>query len=334
MFRSIFPLLAAALLAASGPSAAADEDPLLFRLDGRDYRVSDLPARLALARYDLEFEHHFKLGQLIDDALFDAHVAGLAATTGREPAAVRAELLATEPPTDAEVETLYAANRERIGAPLDQVRTRIAQFITAQRQEGRKRQVLLALAGEGRFQSAQTAPTPPTIDIATDGFPARGATQPKVTVVEFADYQCPFCRAAAGVLHELLASNPETLRVVYIDFPINPSGISRTVAMGAVCAAEQDRYWDYHDLAFERQRQLDAEAATTLAGLLSLDSATFQNCLAKPETAAQVARAENEARRLGLDSTPSLFLNGRRLILQDIQNELPRVVEAAIEAAG
>ena len=270
----------------------------------------------------------------IDDAVFDTHVADLATETGRDPATVRGELLAAEPPTDAEVEALYAANRERIGAPLEQVRPRIEQFITAQRQAGRKRQVLLALAGEGRFETALAAPQPPRIDIAIDGFPSRGAEQPKVTVVEFADYQCPYCRDAAGVLHELLKSNPDTLRVVYIDFPINPSGISREVAMGAVCAAEQDRYWDYHDLAFERQRQLDTQAATMLAGLLSLDTAAFESCLDKPETAAQVARAESEARRLGLDSTPTLFLNGRRLILQDIRNELPRVVEAAIEEAG
>ena len=247
---------------------------------------------------------------------------------------MRGELLAAEPPTDAEVEALYAANRERIGAPLEQVRPRIEQFITAQRQAGRKRQVLLALAGEGRFETVLAAPQPPRIDIAIDGFPSRGAEQPKVTVVGFADYQCPYCRDAARVLHELLKSNPDTLRVVYIDFPINPSGISREVAMGAVCAAEQDRYWDYHDLAFERQRQLDTQAATMLAGLLSLDTAAFESCLDKPETAAQVARAESEARRLGLDSTPTLFLNGRRLILQDIRNELPRVVEAAIEEAG
>ena len=147
------------------------------------------------------------------------------------------------------------------------------------------------------------------------------------------------------VRNELLAVTPATeaeiearygdrLRVVFVDFPINPSGISRIVARGAACAAEQGRFWDYHDLAFERQRQLDASAPGTLAAALKLDMTAFQSCLAAPRAQAVVARGAAEAARLGLDSTPTLFLNGRRLILPSIERDLPVAIEAALAEAG
>lgn len=315
-------------------AAAAAEEPVLFRLDGTDYNADSLPDGLALKLHQLEFEHHFKVLQLVDDAIFEAYVDSLVAASDGDRTATVAELLTVPPATDHEIEALYRSNQARINAPLDQVRERIALFVEGQRRVLRKRELVAALSEEGRLQQTLREPKPPLIEFALEAYPARGAEQPAVTVVEFADYQCPFCRTAGKVLEGLLADHPDRLRVVYVDFPVNPSGISRVVAHGAVCAAEQDRFWEYHDLAFERQRQLDAAAPDTLAAALQLDVAVFQSCMAEPRAEAQVARGAAEAMRLGLDSTPTLFINGRRLILQDIERELPLAVEAALAHAG
>ena len=323
------------LVLALGASALASADEtVLFRLDGQAHRASDLPDALALKLNQLDVEHYYKLQQLVDDAVVDAWVSQQAAASGRDREQVRNELLAVTPATETEIEALYRANKARIGAPFTQVRDRIASFIEGQRRVVRQRELVARLAEEGRLERTLVEPLPPRIDIDISGYPARGAENPTVTVVEFADYQCPFCRAAGGVLEQMLSRYGDRLRVVFVDFPINPSGISRIVARGAACAAEQGRFWDYHDLAFERQRQLDASAPGTLAAALKLDMTAFQSCLAAPRAQAVVARGAAEAARLGLDSTPTLFLNGRRLILPSIERDLPVAIEAALAEAG
>ena len=334
MTRTPAALLLSVSLTAAGPLAADGHDTPLFTLDGETHTSGELPARLALALYEMEFEQYFKRRQLVEDAAFQAYAGQEAAATGRSLEETVASLLVVQPPSEEELRALYEVNRQRINAPFEQVRDRIARFVVGQQREARKSELVAALAAEGRFEPALREPLPPRIDIATEGFPARGAEDATVTVVEFADYQCPYCKAAGDVLEALVAAHPDTLRVVFIDFPINPSGISRQVALGAECARQQDRYWDYHELAFERQRELDPNSAVELARALALEPEAFRECMEDPATAAQVARAEAEALRLGLDSTPSLFIEGRPVILQDIERDLPRVVEQALEAAG
>ena len=114
----------------------------------------------------------------------------------------------------------------------------------------------------------------------------------------------------------------DDLRIVFMDFPVNPSGISKTIALGAACANQQDKFWAYHDLAFERQDQLSAESAEQLAGELGLNIESFQNCMSSNESIDHVARSISEAERLGLSGTPTFFLNGRRLHLHDFESDL------------
>lgn len=162
-------------------------------------------------------------------------------------------------------------------------------------------------------------PTPATI-ILDDSAAERGDPDAAVTIVEYTDYQCPFClRHSAETLPRMLAEMVETGRVRYVikDFPldsIHPE--ARSAAVAARCAGDQDAYWEMHDELFARQGEwsgLGAAAAdvfTSIATELSLDSAAFTDCLAGSQYDAVVQENQNEGIALGVTGTPAFFING------------------------
>ena len=145
--------------------------------------------------------------------------------------------------------------------------------------------------------------------------PARGGEFGKVTVVEFADYQCPFCGQAEGLLKQVLEAYPKDVRLVYKQFPlttIHPQAMA--AAKAAVAAGRQGKYWEMHDLLFENQRQLSPEKYTEFAEKLALDVAQFQKDMESPEVLAQINRDLQDGKAADVSGTPTLFVNGKRLV--------------------
>ena len=171
---------------------------------------------------------------------------------------------------------------------------------------------------ESPLQPPATRPKP--ADIAPDTYAgAMGDPDAPVTIVEFTDYQCPFCqRHSLETLPRLVAEKIETGEIYYVlkDLPldsIHPN--AREAAVAARCAGEQDAYWEMHDALFEGQEgwaQVSApeEAFVDLATSLGLDSDAFSTCLADEKNATAVQTDVDEATSLGADSTPFFFING------------------------
>ena len=333
-FASLRTLWIAAVTAASlmlGGPAVANEDRTLFRFDGLDYSASDLPPALRQQMFDAYQRYYDAVSAIVRDAAFDLHVADLAESSGKDAAAVRADLLPGGAIPEAQLQAFYDQNRQRIGAPFQQVKGQIAEYLQGARANAAKTAVVAKLAEEGKLDAGLPAPELPVVKINTEGFPFKGPAEAPVTIVEFADYQCPHCKSAAPVMRDVLQRHAGKVRVVFIDFPINRSGISRLVAKGAVCAAEQGRFWDFHDLAFEKQASLTVSAPASLAEQIGLDKAAFDNCYQSQAPERKVASAEAEAERLGLSSTPTIFVNGQRLrLVRGLAGDLNRAVEQAL----
>ena len=313
------------VLTAHGAAAADD----LFRFNGRTYGADLASPKLRALLYDLENQYYQQRSALADELLFERYLQAEAGTRGVEPAKLAEELLRIQPPGEEDIRSFYDANAARIGQSYEQVRERIEQHLTEQRLRAAKAKLIAGIKKSSDYQSLLTPPEPPPLDIATDGFPRKGADAPRFTIVEFGDYQCPNCAKAARVLRRIIDQYPEEVQVIYMDFPINRSGVSRLVAEGAACAQRQGRFWDYHDLAFEQQSRLDGDAPLALARALELDETAFAACLAGRAPKTQVARAASEARRLGLTGTPSIFVNGRPLRSRHLERDLRRLIGAA-----
>jgi protein-disulfide isomerase len=165
-------------------------------------------------------------------------------------------------------------------------------------------------------------PTVPLATILRADAAAKGRSDAPVTIVEFSDFQCPACGQAFRDLHEVLARRSD-IRLVFRNFPLDSAcneAISRAMhpdacraAIAAECARQQNRFWEYHDRLFENQRTLDRESLFRYAREVGLDIPAFRACLDDPATEARIEEDVRAGIAAGIQSTPTLFINGRRI---------------------
>ena len=328
--RGILSAIVAVTLVA--PASAWAEDDALFRYKGFDYSATDLSPEVRQALFDLDMDYYNKHQQLLDNALVEIYLKQTAEERGLTLEATRAELLPVSPPTEQQIRVFYDSNKDRIPYPYDQVKGQISQMLMQQIEGAQKSALVASIKSSEEYEIAMPRPEAPWVEIAIEGYPSKGPADAPVTVVEFADFQCPHCKSASAVLDKLSGQFGDQMRVVFMDFPINPSGISRVVAWGAVCADRQGKFWQYHDLAFNRQAMLDENAPFTLAKSLGLDEAEFKTCFEEDAVRTKVAQAEAEARRLGLSSTPTIYVNGRKVVMEDMEEDLSEAIQTALDA--
>jgi protein-disulfide isomerase/uncharacterized membrane protein len=150
----------------------------------------------------------------------------------------------------------------------------------------------------------------------------KGRADAPVTIVEFSDFQCPACGQAFRDLHELLAARTD-VRLVFRNFPLDSAcndALPRPIhpdacnaAIAAECARQQSRFWEYHDVLFANQRTLDRDSLFRYARDVGIDIATFRTCLDDPATRARISEDARAGIAAGVESTPTLFINGRRI---------------------
>jgi protein-disulfide isomerase/uncharacterized membrane protein len=154
--------------------------------------------------------------------------------------------------------------------------------------------------------------------------PSKGPAGAPVQVVEFSDFLCPYCRSLAGALQGFLPQSGNRLQLYYKNYPLDQSCNPHlkasahpgacNLALGGICASEQGKFWAYHDKVFGAQLQEPQAAdAARLAGEAGLDSGAVQACMASPGTRGRLAAQIEEAHRTGVQATPTLFINGKKL---------------------
>jgi len=183
-------------------------------------------------------------------------------------------------------------------------------------------------AAAGSAAPAAAPAAPERHDIPVGDSPARGPADAPVTIIEFADFQCPFSLRADGVLRQAFELYPGRLRLVYKHLPLSIHPQARSAAVAAEAAREQDHFWEMHDLLFRNPGELDREAFLRYAGELGLDLDRFAADLDSGELAARVDADIAAAEEVQAAVTPTLFVNGKRL-----RNYMLNTVRRAIEEA-
>jgi len=152
---------------------------------------------------------------------------------------------------------------------------------------------------------------PPKIEIPFDPARLRGDPKAPVTIVEFADFDCLYCRKAEATLKDILAKYPTQVKVGYRDFPLSRMHPQAELAAEASrCAGEQGKYWDYHDLLFAEPGKEGRDAMIEHAHTLKLDEKQFDGCLSSGRYESQIERDVQLGMRVGVGATPTFFVNG------------------------
>jgi len=215
------------------------------------------------------------------------------------------------PVSEGDVSAWFQANQQRVqGATLDQVRLPIQQLLTEERTQAARDDFLQKLKVK---TPVRVTLEPPRQSVAAGSSPAKGPTGAPIELIEFADFECPYCRAAAPTVARVLATYGERIRFVYRNYPLAIHPNARPAAEAAQCANEQGQFWPYHDRLFAAPDKLSTADLKQTAADLGMDAARFNRCVdehAYQSTVEADARAGADA---GVTGTPAFFINGRML---------------------
>ncbi len=305
-----------------------------FDYDGKSYTGNSLPAAIRNQLYELDVQMNQQRQQMVENYIMEAYLRDRAKAEDTTVEKLAATLLEVPKPDAKAIRAFYDENWERIQQPFDEVKDELEAVVWDEHRQNKALELLKTVKADKQFQLTLPVPDAPVFEINTAGYPFKGNKDAAITIVEFADFQCPHCKVASEEAARFMTEHAEQARLVYRHMPINPSGISRKVAAGSVCADQQGKFWEYHDLAFAQQDKLNDKSALGLATELKLDEAAFKTCLEDPKTAEAITASVEEATALGISGTPSFFVNGKPLDLHgDFAQDLTAAIAALTPAA-
>jgi len=234
-----------------------------------------------------------------------------------------------EPVKDEEVASFYEGNKARIPATLEQAREQIRLYLMNQRKAEIYNGLIARLKKDHGFQSYLD---PLRIDVATEGHPSRGPAAAPVTLVEFSDFECPFCGTLFPTLLRIERSYGDKVRIVFRQFPIaelHPN--APKAAEASLCANEQQRFWELHDAMFSDQQKLTLPDLKAKAAEIKLDMARFNSCLDSGKFADAVKKDLVEGSRAGVSGTPGMFINGRHLSGARPYEEIQQIIDDELQ---
>jgi protein-disulfide isomerase len=320
--------------AAATPAESADPRTVVAQLGGTAITMEEVDARAAGKLERVRNEEYEVRRQALDELIAERLIQKEAASRGlTQEALLKAEVDAkVASPTAGEVKAVYEQNKAAAGGrslaeltPL--IERTLRQQGLAQR-AGAFRSELKAKAGVKVSLDAPRA----QLTVPADA-PALGPATAPVTIVEYLDYQCPFCHRVQGAVDEVMSKYPGKIRFVHRDFLLGKPR-SLPAARAARCAGDQGKFWDYHrDLLTRPGDMGDADLQGRASGL-RLDPAKFSTCLASDRFDAAIQRATASGGALGIEATPTFFVNGRRVVGAVPAEQLAEVIENELGKSG
>jgi protein-disulfide isomerase len=283
----------------------------LFTTGKNTHTLESLPSGFQQSVYDAKKQYYDSLSQISETALLDSHVKKEAEKKKISVEEVEKELFTVSPVSEGEAKKWFDANQFRLGGrPFDGVKTDIMHFLSMEKQQKKREELIQKLKIQESYAFVLAKPIPPKMKIDTEGFPSKGPSTAKVTIVEFADYQCPHCQSTAEVMKKVVSAYENQVKFVFLDYPLSSHRLAFTIAEGAVCADAQGKFWDYHYMAFGNQANLTTDSPTTFAKTLALDMKTFSTCLQASATKDKVLRSKKKGDELHIEGTPTIYIGG------------------------
>ena len=306
---------------AQTPAPAVNPDQVVAEVAGKSITLREVDAKWeefdAAERARIFQAMYQNRRNMIDVIVGDHLIAEAAKAAGQSVDDYVAQEGAKKLPAigEKEIAAFYEQNKDRAqGRTLDQLRAEIKPYLEARREQQARAMLvedLKAKSGAG----VKVMLEPPRYTVETSAAdPVRGNPSAPVTIVEFSDYQCPFCARVNPTLDRIRQTYGDRVKIVFKDFPLPNHPQAPKASEAARCAGEQNKYWEMHDAMFANQRALEVPALKQTARTIGLDGTAFDQCLdsGKWMPAVQAGMALGE--KMGVNSTPTLYINGRAII--------------------
>ncbi len=263
-------------------------------------------AKLSQALYEAR---RAALDEIVANTLMDA----AAKAQGIDRAALIEKEITSKvaPVSDADVAAFYQANQSRLqGAPLDQVKQPIRGYLIQERAQGIRAAYVDSLKAR---TSVRVMLDPPRQTIKSPNSPSKGSANAPIELVEFSDFQCPFCLRADPTVRQVLSTYGDKIRFVYRHYPLPNHPFARPAAEAAACAGEQGKFWPYHDRLFANPSKLTDADLKQHASELGLNTTQFNSCVDTHKLKALIDADVKDGEEAGVNGTPAFYINGRMI---------------------
>ncbi|HPC82137.1 MAG TPA: thioredoxin domain-containing protein [Thermoanaerobaculaceae bacterium] len=301
------------VLPAANVSAAAIQEPAVALFAGQAITASQLEAEASSRLLKVRNEEYRIKAELARDLAFERLQDAAARELGidRDELYRRKVTAAAGEPGKEEVEDLLKRYRAQLPPDEAAARAQVVQYLQEQRTRVREQEWRRELLGRAGFRLLIEPPRA-KVPISPDD-PARGPAEAPIALVEFSDFQCPFCSRVQTSIQRLQQMYGDKLRVVFKQFPLAMHQHARFAAEAALCAGQQGKFWQMHDWLFANQQKIAPESIRSAAPELALDAAAFGACLDQKTFAARVDDDVRLGESIGVTGTPAFLVNGRFL---------------------
>jgi protein-disulfide isomerase len=234
------------------------------------------------------------------------------------------------PPTEAQMRQFY--DRLKSGgqippeASYESLKDRISQALVNQQRQGQMQKVVGDLQKQANLQVNLPQPR---IQVAAEG-PTRGPKDAPVTIVEFSDFECPYCGSAFETVEQVMNAYAGKVRLVYRQFPLSFHPHAAKAAEASLCAADQGKFWEYHDVLFKNQKKLEPTDLKAHATEVGMDAQKFGQCLESGEKKKAVDADQQAGLAAGVGGTPAFFINGIFLNGAQPIDEFKKVIDGEL----
>lgn len=319
--------------AIGGEGSKQKEPGVVARIDDQVITMQELQNALAAQLAKLQEQKH----QLMEAKLEELIAERLLTREAKRRGVTVEELLKAEVAskisevTEAEVTSFITENKARLRGETAELRPKVRDYLREQKVAQQGKAYVTSLRQAAKVAVLLEELPPIRVAVKVDGAYAQGLKDAPVTLVEFTDFQCPFCSRAVATVKEVMRQYPGKVRWVFRDFPIaslHPN--APKAAEAARCAGDQGKFWEYHDLLFDSQAQTTIADFKRYAEQMKLDPKSFEQCLDSGKHRAAVEADVQEGSRLGITGTPTFFINGRILVGAQPLENFKKVIEAEL----
>ena len=302
---------------ASTATAGSEFPAVLATIGDQKITMADIEAKSGAELSQIETQYHRGRSKIVGDALkailYERVMEDEAKKQGKSvDELVIAEAGGSIEPSEIEISSWYNENQGKVGGrSLEQVRTQVADLLRREKRTAAMQKLQQRIDKE---RGVTVAYQPYRLKFDHGNSPALGKNGAPVEVVEFSDFQCPYCRQFAPNMKRIEQEFGDKVRVVYRQYPIpsiHPFAFKASEA--SLCANEQGKFWELHDMMFSEQEKLAVADLKDKARRAGLDQKKFDGCLDSGRYVEQVQKDLAEGLRIGVTGTPAVYINGIQL---------------------
>jgi protein-disulfide isomerase len=314
---------------------AGDTSEVLAEINGEKIYDSQLETELKgplfefrKRIYDLKRQY---VEQYVEGKLMDAEAK--ARNISLKELFLKEVLEKSAPVTDQDAQAYWDQNKQQTTRKYEEVAGRIKEMLKRKSVEDARQKFLTTLKQKTPVSISMKEPQEPKYNVAVGDKPFRGNKDATVTIIEFSDFQCPYCKRGSEIMKEVSAKYGDKIRFTFHHFPLGFHQRAMPAAEASECALEQGKFWEYHDLLWENNRKLEDGDLLDYAKKVGLKVVDYQDCMSSHKYQAKVQADMDAGSALGINGVPVFFINGRKLTGAKPIKEFSDIIDQELQPA-